>query len=425
MDYAQTIQIIFLFWSAVFSLLTSVIVFATMRFNKNQAVWVIGMLLVNAVINVSEALAYFYRGNTSTTGYWMVRICNFCVFLFNILLLFFILNFLISVVTKNGGHYMKAEKYAAYGFILISVIALIFSRVFHYYYDFDENNRYYRLDSYWIMLALTEMAMLIIFLLTIKNWKKLSLLERIEFLMFEFLPVLGLILQTFIYGISITTIFNTVTILLVFLSFELSYAHYMVDKERRLLDQMIAAFAQAIDEKDKYTGGHSTRVAKYACMIASKMNMPKKEVETIWRMALLHDIGKIGIPDAIINKTGKLTDDEFATIKSHPALGSDILSKITEKPELLIGARWHHERFDGKGYPDGKAGTDIPLEARIIGMADSYDAMTSNRSYRGYLPQEVVRAEVEKNAGTQFDPDIAKIMLQIIDEDTNYDLHER
>jgi putative nucleotidyltransferase with HDIG domain len=274
------------------------------------------------------------------------------------------------------------------------------------------------------MLALSELIAMVIILLTIKNWKHLKLVERIEFMMFEILPIVGVILQTFIYGISITTVFNTISIFLVFLTYELEAADYAVKKERRLFDQMISAFAKAIDKKDKYTGGHSSRVAKYSVMIAERIGLSKKEIDVIWRMALLHDIGKIGIPDAIINKTGKLTDEEFAVIKSHPAMGSEILETITEKPELLIGARWHHERFDGKGYPDHKKGHEIPLEARIIGMADSYDAMTSNRSYRSYLPQEVVRSEVEKNAGTQFDPDIAQVMLKIIDGDENYKLHE-
>ncbi len=424
MSNVQLVQIIFLFWSAVFSIITAIIVLATRKFDKKQSFWVMNLLLVNTFINVSEAFAYLYRGEVGEVAYWMVRISNFCVFFFNIMLLFCVFNFLIAIVKKNGGTYVKAEKYVAYSLIGICIIVLILSRIFHFYYDFDENNKYYRMDSYWIMMVLSEAVVFIIFLLTIKNWKHLRLIERIEFSMFEGLPILGLIFQSFIYGVSITTLFNTISILLVFLTYELEAAHYAVQKERRLLDQMISAFAKAIDKKDKYTGGHSSRVAKYSVMIAQRMGLSKKEIDVIWRMALLHDIGKIGIPDAIINKTGKLTDEEFATIKSHPAMGAEILENITEKPELLIGARWHHERYDGKGYPDHKKGNEIPLEARIIGMADSYDAMTSNRSYRTYLPQDVVRQEVEKNAGTQFDPDIAKIMLSIMAEDVDYKLHE-
>ncbi|MCR5491530.1 MAG: HD-GYP domain-containing protein [Bacilli bacterium] len=319
---------------------------------------------------------------------------------------------------------MKAERYITHGIIFAGMIVLVFSRIFGFYYYFDENNVYHRLDTYWIMLAINELAMVIIMLLTFKNWKYLRLVEKIEFLMFEFLPIGAIVIQLFVTGISITTLANTVSLLLVFLTYVMGYSNYVIQKERKLMDQMISAFATAIDEKDRYTGGHSSRVAKYSCMIAEKMGMDKKQIEKIWRQALLHDIGKIGVPDAILNKAGKLTDEEFAAIKTHPKIGGDILSKITENPDLLIGARWHHERFDGKGYPDGIKGEEIPLEARIIGVADSYDAMTSNRSYRPYLAQQIVRSEVEKNAGTQFDPEIAKVMLEIIDEDTDYVLHE-
>ena len=131
-------------------------------------------------------------------------------------------------------------------------------------------------------------------------------------------------------------------------------------------------------------------------------------------------MGKIGIPLSIINKPGRLTPEEYEEIKSHTVRGYDILKTISELPELSIGARWHHERYDGNGYPDRKAGEDIPEVARIICVADCYDAMSSDRSYRKALPQHMVRSEIENGRGTQFDPDIAKIMLKMIDEDTDY-----
>ena len=140
--------------------------------------------------------------------------------------------------------------------------------------------------------------------------------------------------------------------------------------------------------------------------------------------ALLHDIGKIGIPREIINKPSRLTDEEYTVIKSHPAIGGKILEEITEIPDIAVGARWHHERFDGKGYPDGLMGMEIPELARIIGVADAYDAMTSKRSYRDVLPQEEVLGEIEKGKGSQFDPDIAEYMVQIIKNDITYQLHE-
>ena len=152
--------------------------------------------------------------------------------------------------------------------------------------------------------------------------------------------------------------------------------------------------------------------------------MSGKEQQDIYYMGLLHDIGKIGIPNVIINKTSKLTDEEYEKIKMHPVYGYEILSEIESMPELSTGARYHHERIDGKGYPDGLKGDEIPFMARIIAVADSYDTMTSNRSYRKYLPQDVVREEIEKNIGTQFDEAPARAMLKIIDADKNYMLHE-
>ena len=122
------------------------------------------------------------------------------------------------------------------------------------------------------------------------------------------------------------------------------------------------------------------------------------------------------MPDEVINKPGRITDEEFAKIKKHPGIGGKILGNIKEMPELAAGAKWHHERYDGKGYPEGLSGDDISEEARIIAVADAYDAMTSNRSYRGALPVEAVRGEIEKGKGSQFDPKFADIMIEMIDE---------
>ena len=193
----------------------------------------------------------------------------------------------------------------------------------------------------------------------------------------------------------------------------------------QLSEEVMQTLANTIDAKDPYTNGHSLRVAKYSMEIAKRFGKPKKEQKKIYHMGLLHDIGKIGVPDEIINKDTKLTDEEFQAIRQHPAIGSDILKTIEQMPEIMVGARWHHERYDGRGYPDGLKGEDIPEYARIIGVADAYDAMTSQRSYRGILSQEVVRGEIERGRGTQFDPQFADIMIQLIDEDIRYTMREK
>lgn len=192
----------------------------------------------------------------------------------------------------------------------------------------------------------------------------------------------------------------------------------------RLYNETAFALAKAVDAKDTYTSGHSERVAKYSCMIAERSGATKKELEELYTIALLHDIGKIGIPIAIINKPARLTDEEYRIMKTHTTQGYNILHIIEEMPKLADGARSHHERYDGKGYPDHVAGEKIPQYARIISVADAYDAMTSRRSYRAAMPQARVRSEIEKGMGTQFDPVYAKIMLQLIDEDKDYTMRE-
>ena len=189
--------------------------------------------------------------------------------------------------------------------------------------------------------------------------------------------------------------------------------------------RIVQTLAEAIDAKDNYTNGHSGRVAKYTREIARRFGYSQKRQDEIYMMGLLHDVGKIGVPDAVINKPAKLTEEEYAQIKTHPVMGDRILKNIRERPKLAVGARWHHERYDGTGYPDGLSGDKIPEEARIIAVADAYDAMTSRRSYRGILPQDIVRNEIKNGKGKQFDPAFADIMLTMIEEDKDYILREK
>ena len=195
-------------------------------------------------------------------------------------------------------------------------------------------------------------------------------------------------------------------------------------KVEKLSLQIMLTLANTIDAKDKYTNGHSLRVAEYAREIAKRAGKTEQEQEDIYYVGLLHDIGKIGISNSIINKTSGLTDEEYETIKGHTVIGAEILDNMTEIPGLAVGAHWHHEQYDGGGYPEGLKGDEIPETARIIGVADAYDAMASKRSYRDVLPQHVVREEIEKGSGTQFDPEFVRIMLCMIDEDTAYRMRE-
>ena len=189
------------------------------------------------------------------------------------------------------------------------------------------------------------------------------------------------------------------------------------EENRLLLVHVVESLAAAIDTKDLYTRGHSGRVAEYAKRIAARAGYSQFRQDEVYMMGLLHDVGKIGVPNDIINKPSSLTEDEFAKIKEHPGMGAKILENIKEDPELTTAARYHHERFDGKGYPEGLSGFDIPEVARIIAVADSYDAMSSDRSYRKSLSKEEIISELTKGKGTQFDPKFADIMISIMKED--------
>ena len=187
---------------------------------------------------------------------------------------------------------------------------------------------------------------------------------------------------------------------------QLEYKHITLES--------IQAIARTIDAKDEYTNGHSTRVGYYSRIIAENLGMSKDELDNMYYIALLHDIGKIAIPDKILNKPGKLTDEEFVIMKSHTLRGAKILKGISTIPHIIEGAKSHHERWDGRGYPEGLKGEEIPYVARIICCADCIDAMATRRVYKEPIPIEEIAKEFERCSGTNFDPDIAKVVINMI-----------
>ena len=189
------------------------------------------------------------------------------------------------------------------------------------------------------------------------------------------------------------------------------------EKQRmmKLTLQLLSSLASTIDAKDEYTKGHSNRVSMYSLAIARAAEcLTPSEMETLVHAALLHDVGKIGISDAIIRKPGRLSDEEYRVIQDHPVIGWSILKNVSLLPGISWVARWHHERFDGTGYPDGISGDAIPPMVRIVSIADSYDAMTSNRSYRKAMEVEVAIKELKAGRGTQFDPYLVDVAIPLI-----------
>lgn len=188
---------------------------------------------------------------------------------------------------------------------------------------------------------------------------------------------------------------------------------HLYDDLADLLMGLMHALVNSVDAKDPYTFGHSERVAYFSRAIAQAAGMSAIDCERVYLAGLLHDVGKIGVPDAILTKPGRLTAEEFEALKRHPEIGERILSHIRQLRDLLPGVLYHHERMDGRGYPRRIAGKDIPLLGRIICLADSFDAMTSNRTYRAALPIPVATAEIRRCAGNQFDPALAELFLKI------------
>ena len=184
---------------------------------------------------------------------------------------------------------------------------------------------------------------------------------------------------------------------------------------RQLMVSSVAAISQMIDEKDRYTSEHSHRVAEYARLIGAHMGFAGEELDSLYRSALLHDIGKIAVPDAILNKPSRLTDEEFDIMKQHTVWGRKILEGLEFLPQADCGASYHHERFDGKGYPAGLKGGQLPEMVWIISVADALDAMGSDRCYRGHCDRDYIIGEFRKLSGTQFEPAAVKALVELLE----------
>lgn len=212
-----------------------------------------------------------------------------------------------------------------------------------------------------------------------------------------------------------TTLAAIVSVILVYIYYEMMQ-HYQVKHRKQMEsfnDSIMEAFSECVESKDAYTKGHSQRVALYTKMLAQRLGESKENVKKFYNVALLHDIGKLGMPEAILTKPGKLTPEEFEIVKKHPVRGYEILKNVKIQEDIAAGAHYHHERWDGTGYPDGLKETEIPWVARIISVADTFDAMSSTRPYREKLPITVIAEEIESCSGTQFDPKVVKAFLSL------------
>ena len=360
-----------------------------------------------------DRYAYIYRGDVSTTGWWMVRICNFMLYLCTLVILYG-LTLYVGDLCVNEGRMEKLPKrlFICKVLFAVGVVMLIVSQFTGLYYTFDALNRYQRATGNIISYAMPLLIVVLLQTVILQYRKLLSRKITIPLILNTAVPVAASIIQLFTYGISLTnmTLVGMAIILYFYALSDLNESLKAAQtkevetykeahkREHTLFEQTAEALAGAIDAKDKYTNGHSRRVAEYSLKIARCAGKSEEECEKVYFAALLHDVGKIGIPVSILNKKGRLTEEEFEQIKQHPVVGGQILSSISQSPWLSVGARYHHERYGGNGYPEGLKGEDIPEIARIIAVADAYDAMSSNRSYR----ERRRRRSAGAHAGTAF-----------------------
>ena len=398
------------------------------------------MALSSIMLLVSNKLVTIYNGSTNDVEYFIARTSKFFVYFLFLAVIYMFGHYLKDLFLKDGKleDIPKAINISEY-VIIAGVVVLTTSQFTGLYYSYDSNHVYHRSDGFFISYVFPVTALMIQFVTIIKKRSRLSKRMVIPLLLFTIVPLIASIPQFLGYGLFYTS-YSIIAMVVLLYCFSITDTNRLLKKAheqelenlrreqkniRLMVSQTVEALAEAIDTKDKYTNGHSRRVAEYSKMIAKCAGKTDEECDEIYIVGLLHDVGKIGIPIKIINKETKLTDEEYETIKTHTTAGKKILSKISMSPNLVLGANYHHERYDGKGYPEGKKGEDIPEVARIIAVADAYDAMASKRSYRDALPQQVIREELVKGSGAQFDPTFAKIMIDLIDSDTEYQLKEK
>lgn len=411
---------------------------------------------LRVVVAIGGACLFDVLGAYSIKYSWGIvaeHILNFLYFFSAALVPYIFLMYVFSFYYKDDRAVKLKEKWFNQ-IIFLSFVGLLVANIFTgilFYYEAD--GTYAHGPLYLLVLLVPVFFFIQAAIFIIMHRKFYSRAEFILLLFFTIFCTGWPALQAYIFPMYLTNFFvGTIMIFLVLLTIETPDDQELfitidrlnkikteledkVAEENRILEgrekklsnltmQMMSALTKAVDAKDSYTSGHSSRVAHYSRLLSRRLGMSKEEQDDIYTMGLLHDVGKIGVPRSIINKPGRLTDEEFAVMKSHPKRGYEILSRITVMPGISKGARWHHERPDGKGYPDNLKGDDIPFEARIIAVADSYDAMTSYRSYRDVMPQEAVREQIVKGRGTQFDPKVADAMIALIDEDRDYLMRE-
>ena len=411
------------------------------RSNNKSNKWFTFMVLCNSAMLVGDLCDWTLGGIPGAFPYYAQGIFSIVVyFAASGLLLFSLYGWLISYIRQKidiSPNWLRVGIALSAIQVLIALAAPIIRIAY-----IDADNYYQRGKLFPLTQVCPYIVYVLSFYLMIRYRRAFKKRERIYLGIFIVIPLFAELIQVMTYKYSTLNVACSLGLIMVFtfiqserkLDDEYKVRGQIIDENKRLEElqqyqenlssQLIDVLCSTVEAKDQYTRGHSQRVAQYAREIMYRMGGDEKVLQEVYYIGLLHDVGKISIDDSIINKKGRLTEEEYEQIKLHTVAGYQILKHVDVIPDLAIGARWHHERYDGTGYPNGLAGDNIPLIARIISVADAYDAMTSNRSYHKIMPQSVVREEISRGMGRQFDPAIARIMLEMIDEDIQYDMKQ-
>ena len=398
------------------------------------------MQLTGMFLITFDRLAYIYSGDTSRTGFIMVRLCNFVVFFLTSEVVLAFNLYLSDLLVNEGGQKVLPKRISVVNIMAIIGMLLIIINLFTgIIYYFDELNRYHRAPWFIVCYIIPVVGPLIQFSVILQYRKCFNKIIFYSLLMYIIVPIIVAVIQIFTYGVSLTNmaIVLVSVFLYVFAYFDINEsvrrAHEAElknmkeeqDSIKRLFDQTATAFVTAIETKDVFGQGHALRVALQAKEIAKAAKKSDEECEMIYYSALLHDVGMIGIADSEIEKADMPGEEDNIELKKKPEIGGEILSNITEYPLLKLGARYSCERYDGKGYPEGLKGENIPDVARIVAVANAYDTMTSRKKYRNPLPAAIVREEFVKEAGIKYDPEYSRIMVEMMDSYTKNHSEEK
>ncbi len=417
----------------------SVFVLLTTTLSRRRKIALFALEMSSMFLLIFDRFAYIYRGDTSQLGIIMVRLCNFMVFALNPAIVGFFNLYIIDLFTNEGGMKNEPKRLTAIRYLsFIGVLLVVISQFTGFYYTFDSTNHYQRAPGFIICYIIPILGLILQLSVIIQHGKRLNVGIHLSIILFTAMVIIASFIQIFAYGLSLTnmTCVGMAVLLYIFALVdmnktaekahrqEIEYLEEARESMRRLFEQTTTAFVDVLDAKNKYTVGHSRRVARYSKRIAELSGMSEEECDEVYFSALLHDVGKLAIPESIITKNARLSDEENELYMKHCELGNQILSSITDYSNISEGAFFHHERYDGGGYPQGLKGEKIPEVARIIAIADFYDILTSKRSYRGRLPQTRVREEFVKETGERFDPKYAKILLQMMAADVDYKMKD-